>query len=353
MSEDKSTRLGSIDCMRGMDMLFIIGLGDLIWEIGALSGRATWQMQVQHATWEGLHLYDLIFPLFVYISGISMYLSQQKKQRAGQTQISQIWRLWRRALILVFLGWLINGTLSWDPESMRFASVLGLIGLSGAMAGSITTLRKGCCWHLLSAVGILGTVWLIQQYCGDYSPQNCANAAIDRLLCPGQLHNVHYDPEGPLCILSATALSLLGYLSGKVLMYGRAWQRLLILTGSGATLLLLSSCGPIIKNIWSPAFVLAAAGWGFLLLAFFHLICDLLPHRKWWLPFAVVGQNALFIYLITHIIDFKALTLRIFGGVIAQLVPANLHGAAISTGFLLLSWLLCTYMYRHRIFIRL
>lgn len=119
-------------------------------------------------------------------------------------------------------------------------------------------------------------------------------------------------------------------------MYGRAWQRLLIQTGSGATLLLLSSCGPIIKNIWSPAFVLAAAGWGSLLLAFFHLICDLLPHRKWWIPFAVVGQNALFIYLITHIIDFKALTLRIFGGVIAQLVPANLHGAAISTGFTVL-----------------
>ena len=76
MSSANDKRLYSVDALRGFDMLLIIGLGSLLWNVGALHSGSSWgrelQAQMGHAAWEGLHAYDLIFPVFVYISGVCM-----------------------------------------------------------------------------------------------------------------------------------------------------------------------------------------------------------------------------------------------------------------------------------------
>lgn len=359
MTNTPTGRLLSLDALRGLDMLVILGLDALVGQVAALFPQsAFWRgaaQQFGHVPWEGLAVYDLVFPLFVFMAGMSMFFSLRKSENSGAGALKYLARLWYRALWLVLLGFMVNGDLSWDLADMRFASVLGLIGLSGAMAGSIALLARRPLTRLGLALLLLGGVGAAQYFGGDMSRQGCVNATVDALLCPGRLHYDCIDPEGPLCIVSATSLCLAGLLCGQILLHtSRAWKRVLYLTLCGAFCLGTGLvAGPVIKNIWTPAFVLTAAGCGYLLVALFHLVIDVLQLRAWSYPLRVVGMNALFIYCFTHIIPFRALVTRIFGGTLQVCVAPEYQAVSLSACCLLLAWLLCFYLYRKGMFIRL
>lgn len=352
-------RLASLDALRGLDMSFIIGLEGVILALARqFPGSEAWQnaaWHMGHAAWQGLRVYDMIFPLFVFIAGIAMGLSMQKGRSEGRKWWQQLLKLWKRALILVVLGWLVNGALSWDAGSMRFASVLGLIGISCAAAGSMALAVRSTVWRAVAAAGLLLIVWSLQFFGGDMTPAGCINARLDQHYLPGVLHYEVLDPEGLLCLVSATALALGGMVCGGIMVQVQnPWQRLSIMAGTGVLLIVGGLyCGPIIKNIWSTGFTVSMAGWGFIIMAAMHLVVDVWGLTKWAFPLRVIGMNALFIYLATHIISFNALTARVFSGTIRCLVPERWGGVAHYAAYLLLAWGLCYLLYRRRIFIKI
>ncbi len=337
-------------------MLFIIGLDGVLRSVGAMAEGTSWgpvlQQEMGHVPWEGLHVYDLIFPLFVFFSGMAMNFSLRRRLSEGQSALRISLHAWIRAGILVFLGFMVNGTLSWD-SSMRYASVLGLIGISGALCCTLAmTLRSTRALALTAAILLL-SVWLAQHFGGEYTPDNSVNAKIDALLCPGKLYYGCYDPEGPLCVISATALALMGYLSARLLSSSYSTLKRVLIWGiGGAALILLSSFGIIIKNIWTPAFILATAGWGCVLMAIFHPCCDIITHRAWCYPLKVVGYNALFIYVFTHVTDFNKLITRLFGGVLNNFSGTS-YVLVWNIAYLLLAWLLCLYLSKRNICFRI
>lgn len=344
-------RLVSLDALRGLDILFIIGLERLLCALAGYLppdvGNAL-REQMGHVAWEGLAVYDLIFPLFVFISGVALTLSLAGHADAARRKTAT--RLWVRALVLVALGLLVNYEMRWGLAGQRYASVLGLIGISGALAGSVALALRGRLARAAVAVGLLAGVGALQACCGGWMPSTCVNARVDALLCPGRLFLGILDPEGPLCILSATGLCLLGVLAGELLreLPGSRVRRAAALGGAGVALLLLGLlCGPIIKNIWTPAFVIVSAGIGCLLLGIFHLLFDGGKLRFISLPLQIVGVNALFIYLVTSIGRFDALVTNLLDSVGAESTPL-LH----SLCYLALCWLICTYMWRRKIFIK-
>lgn len=352
-------RLASLDVLRGADMSIIIGVDMLLRSLaGHFNGNEVWQKlawHMGHAAWSGLRIYDMVFPLFVFIAGIAMSLSMQKNHRQGRRGWWQLGKMWKRALILVILGWLVNGALSWDSNSMRYASVLGLIGISCAMAGSLGLLVRSTLWRAIAAGIIVACVWVLQFFGGDMSPSGCINAWVDQHYLPGILHYTVLDPEGPLCIVSATALALSGMVCGDIIT--RVQKRLLrlgLLAGlSGIFIAGGLFCGPIIKNIWSTGFTISMIGWGFLFMAAAHLIVDICGWSKWCFPLRIIGMNALFIYICTHILPFEALTARVFSGSIRLLVPEAWCNVAHYTAYIILAWLLCYFLYRRRIFIKI
>lgn len=357
--ETPAARLTSLDALRGLDMLIILGVDALVHAIYPLySGHEFWataRAQLGHAPWEGLRLYDCVFPLFVFISGMAMCFSQLRRMESPL--LRQLLKIWVRAAVLVFLGFFINGAISWDMQHMRFASVLGLIGLSGALAGSFALLCRGrMVPNLLLVLLLLAGVGTAQYGCGDFTPRGCFNAWVDARFCPGVLHSGSYDPEGPLCILSATALCLLGYCGGRLFLnIGNAVQRALTMLGAGAVLL---AAGyylpiPIIKGIWTPSFVLCCAGIGAVLMALLHLVIDVAGLQKWCLPLRVVGLNALAAYMITHIINFQALAARLLGGTWGLFLSEGWQRVANAGAALLLAWWFCYFLYRKRVFIKL
>lgn len=359
-NEPKSGRMVSVDALRGLDMLFIIGLDALVYRLAPLyPDNAAWRLireQMGHRVWEGLTLYDTVFPLFVFLAGISMSFSLQRQMGSGRSIGRILGKLWWRALVLVVLGWVINGPLSWDTSQMRYASVLGLIGLSGALAGSWVVLSRSRMKGVLTAAGvILAAVGAAQWFGGDMMPDSCFNSKADTLLCPGVLHSGCYDPEGPLCILSACALSLLGYAGGLLLTRPDkgAIKRCAILLSAGILLMGAGMQLPVIKGIWTPGFVLSCGGIGMLLIGVLHPLTDVMGITTWCKPLVIVGSNALFIYMVTHLFSFTSLAERLSCGLLRSMLPAALLPAAYAAGALLLAWLLCLFLYRRGIFIRL
>ena len=115
-------RLTSLDALRGFDMFFIMG------GAGLLAALAKWfpcsfteelAHQMGHVEWHGLTHHDTIFPLFLFIAGISFPFSLSKQRAAGRSEGSIHWKVVSRGLILVLLGMIYNGLLGLNFEDFR------------------------------------------------------------------------------------------------------------------------------------------------------------------------------------------------------------------------------------------
>ena len=128
----KSNRLISLDALRGFDMLWIMGGERIITALADLTGAAalTWAAtQMDHVEWNGFHFYDLIFPLFLFIAGVSMPFSMDKRLAAGESKAKIYRHIFVRMITLVIFGIIYNGFLELNWGHIRYASVLARIGL--------------------------------------------------------------------------------------------------------------------------------------------------------------------------------------------------------------------------------
>lgn len=374
MKPQTNERLVSLDVLRGFDMFWIIGGGSLILALAAATQWGWLQPlaeQMHHVKWEGFHFEDLIFPLFMFISGVAIPYAITSKVEKGADRKDLLKTVIKRGLILVLLGILYNGMLQNQEllrnglPDVRFASVLGQIGLGYLFAASIVLYTKTLRARIIWLVGILSGIALLQLAvpvpgygAGLLDPEGGMNAWIDRMLLPGRLHGKTFDPEGLLCIVSAISVTLMGSVAGYILRDGRPASGrksgILLITGAVLVMaaLLLSPFYPIIKAAWTVPFNLLTAGISFVLLSIFYYTIDV---KKWtngiasWKItfFKVIGMNSITIYLGTRIINF---------GTIAGFFVGWLGGAwgewVIILGAITVEWLILYYLYRNRIFLR-
>ena len=359
-------RLLSLDTLRGFDMFWIIG-GDAFFQaLAKVTGwgwARGWAGQLDHAAWQGFHFYDLIFPLFMFISGVAIPFSLLSKAERGTDKRRVYWHLGRRALLLVFLGFVYNGLLQFDFATQRYASVLGQIGLAYFFAGLVLLNLKSFRARLAVLLGLLSAYAAVQLLvpvpgvgAGVLTPDGSINGYVDRLLLPGRLYDGVFDPEGILCVFSAVSVTLMGGLAGSFLRRERpsAGRKTLVLAAAGAGLVLLGlvlkTWYPVIKKAWTATFDIYAAGWSLILLAAFFLVVDVWKFRKWTFFFKVIGLNSITIYLGSRIIDFYPTSRFLFGGA-ARLAGAA-GGLVIEAGVIALEWVLLCYLFEKATFLR-
>lgn len=327
--------------------------------------------QLHHSVWNGFSFYDLIFPLFIFIAGVSMPFSFKKHLehhnptgRQGKKEIYIV--LIRRTILLILLGMVVNGDLHFASyEDTRFASVLGRIALSLLFA-AIIYLNTNFKSRLIWLVGILLGYWAMMTLIdvpgfgrGNLTPEGNLAAWFDRLFLPGKLHRTIYDPEGWLSTIPAVGSALLGVFTGELLNkkgLAKNLKALWILLG-GLTLVLLGSIWntvfPINKNMWTSSFVLYAGGWSLILLALFYYVIDVLGFKRWSMPLAWLGCNSILIYMAAHgIIDFKSSAYFIFGGLL-HFISSPYHDAFIWSGVAVIQFVLLWYLYKKKIFLKL
>jgi len=361
-------RLVSLDTLRGFDMLWITGGGTLVvflakavdW--GWLNAIAE---QMEHVPWAGFHFYDLIFPLFMFISGVAIPYAITGKLEKGTPKRDLVNKVTKRMLTLVIFGLLYNGAFENGFADLRYASVLGQIGLAYFFAALIVMNTKRVRTRLFWLGGILLGIALLQLAvpvpgfgAGEMTKVGSINSWIDQHFLPGKLYGGTFDPEGLLCIVSATAVTLMGSLAGTILRDGKAASArkagFLVISGAALVVvaLLLSTFYPIIKAMWTVPFDLLTAGVSFLLLSVFYYIIDVKKWRGWILFFQVIGLNSITIYMVVRIFGMSLANIsKFFLGWLAN--PAGDFGMVILTiGGIAFEWLLLYYLYKKRIFLR-
>jgi predicted acyltransferase len=352
---DKPTRLVSLDALRGFDMIWIVGGREVVAAAAAWTGWSALERverELHHVEWNGFTFWDLVFPLFLFLAGVSFPLSLDARRAKGHTDGRVRRHVIVRGLLLVALGVLYNVGPSFDFSNVRYASVLGRIGLAWMFAALIA-LRAGvrgqCLWVVALLFGYWGALTLVPvpgQAAPSLAPGETLTDWVDRALLPGRLHRTVRDPEGLLATLPAIATALLGMLAGRVLSAPiPGWRRVLWLTLGGLLALALGAWWdtffPINKNLWSSSFVLWTAGWSALLLAAFHLVVDLWGAGRLAFVFTVVGTNSIAAYLLSRFVDFEELSARVVRG---ELLPAVVGLAAL--------WGVLYFLYRRRWFLR-
>jgi predicted acyltransferase len=358
-------RLLSLDALRGFDMFWITGGGYLV-TVMAKNSSSGWlhklAEQMEHVPWNGFHFFDLIFPLFMFISGIAIPFALVSKLERKVPKAELAKKAFKRAMILVLLGLVYNGVFSNGFENPRFASVLAQIGLAYFFASMIVIYAKSLRNRLYWLAGILTGIGIIQLLipvpgigAGVLTPEGCINGYFDRMFLPGRLYGRSFDPEGLLCIVSAVTVTLMGSVAGHFLRDKKTNDRkkikTLALTGiSAITLaLLLSTFYPIIKACWTVPFNLLTAGLGFLLITLFYWIIDVKGWKKWSFFFRVIGMNSIFIYMLTDIANPGNIAKYLFGWTVLW----GDFGQIISIiGTIMLVWSLLYYMYKKNIFLK-
>ena len=356
-------RLQSLDVLRGFDMFWITGGGYLAVVLSQLTGAKWLADQMEHVEWAGFHFEDLIFPLFMFIAGVAIPFAVGSKLDKNVPRKRLLGKVFKRMLILILLGILYNGTFKNGFADGRIASVLGQIGIGYFFASLIYIYFPELKNRIIWLAGILVGYSIIQLLvpvpgfgAGVLTPEGCINGYIDRLFLPGRLYGGTYDPEGIMCSLSATGVTLMGTFAGSILRKRQTtdWQKIgyMATTGAGFIVLalVLSTFYPIIKKCWTSTFNILTGGIGFLLMALFYLIIDHWKIRGWAFYFRVIGMNSIFVYLFVRIIDMQPVTEFFFGWLAKPL--GDTGGLLLLICGLALIWLLLYYMYKKKIFLR-
>ena len=361
-------RLASLDALRGFDMFWIVGGGTLA---TALSGYVAWPWldwvveHLEHKKWDGFAYYDLIFPLFLFIAGVAMPFSLTRRLEDGERKRRLYVRVFRRAALLVLLGFIYNGLLRFDWETMRYPSVLGRIGLAYLFAALIV-LRFGVISQFIWLVVILLGYWAAMTLipvpghgAGVLTMEGSLAGYVDRAVLPGRLYKEVHDPEGLLSTIPAIGTALLGALAGALLRARRPGPILttIILAAAGWACLeigeLWNLTFPINKNLWTSSFALVAGGRSLLLLAGFYFVIDVCRLEFLVFPFIVIGMNPITIYLCAHgLIDFQHTTQALFGGALEHYAQEPLRPVLWALSVLLVEWLFLFFLYRKKVFLR-
>ncbi|QHS63234.1 acyltransferase family protein [Chitinophaga agri] len=379
MSKQTGGRLVSLDALRGFDMFWIMSGEHIIHELAKATNWPVFRVmsaQLHHTVWNGFTFYDMIFPLFLFISGISMPYSMQKKvQLAGVGEAFELpWKdkkalylsMLRRTLLLIILGCIVNGLLAFRGyEQTRFASVLGRIGLAWFFAGLIylnNDVRKQLCY----LVAILSGYWAMMEFipvpgygAGVLTMEGSFESYVDRLLLPGKLHDGIHDPEGIMSTIPAVGTALMGILTGTFLRDGKFSMRekacFLFAAGIGFVLLglLWDTVFPINKRLWTSSFVVYTAGWSLLLLSIFYWVIDVAGFQRWAFLFIIIGTNSILIYMCAEgLVNFKYTADYIFGGAIRHL-PLLWQPVLAAMSVTFVQLILLYILYRNKLFLKI
>lgn len=360
-------RLQSLDTLRGFDMAMLVGGGGILIALAELTGW-NWMealaTQQHHVEWQGFRFYDMIFPLFMFISGVAIPYAINSKLEKGVAKSRLLKKILVRLVALIALGILYNGATQRGFTNLRYVSVLSQIGFGYFFAALICLYSrsiKGCIYWLL---GILVGISALQLFvpvpefgAGTFEPATTINAWLDQRLIPGRLHGKVFDPEGILCIISAISITLMGALAGYVIRSSaqtpskKALYIALAGVGVITVALALSPFYPIIKKMWTVPYVLLAAGVSALLLSLFYFVIDVKGSKNWTLFFRVFGMNSITIYLANRIIDFHDIS-RFFLNWTSVHINEQWGAVFIAIGVLTLQWALMLFLYRKKIFLR-
>ena len=322
----QNSRLLSLDILRGITIAGMI----------MVNNPGSWEYAyapLKHAHWHGLTPTDLVFPFFMFIMGVSTFMSLRKFNFTPTS--AAVWKVVRRTILIfvigLALGWfgqLMRGLAAGESfgvaashfDTLRILGVLQRLALAYGLAALIALLVKDKQLPWIIATLLAGYYLILRYGRGFEMSEENIIAVVDKALWgPAHMYKdttpegvrIAFEPEGLLSTIPSIAHVLIGFLFGKMIVENRnnhtkvekllIWGTILAFSG----LLLQYGC-PINKKIWSPTFVLVTTGFAAQLLGLLIWIIDIHKKEKWSRFFHAFGVNPLIVY--------------VFAGVLANLV---------------------------------
>jgi predicted acyltransferase len=365
-------RLTSLDVIRGIAIALMI-------LVNSPGGEAYYDF-LQHANWNGWTLADLVFPLFIFIVGVSVPFAFTSKLDKGTSRKKLLIRIAQRTIILFILGVFIsNFPFGFDLATFRIMGVLQRIALCYLFASLVFLYLKPK-WQTRLTLSIPIVYWILMTLIpvpgyglGVLTENGNLSGYIDRLLLGRHIYSFTgtYDPEGLLSTLPAVGTALIGVLAGQYLKSNtkpKVKTVKLLLFGSIclAIGLLWNFWFPINKNLWTSSYVTFTGGIAIILLATCYFIIDVKRHITWSKPFSILGLNAILAYVLSEIVNLILIytNIQVSGTLnisLKSLIYENLfaswagplHGSFIyALAFLAFCWAVATILYWEKIFVK-
>lgn len=387
---ERPKRLLALDVLRGITIAGMI----------LVNNPGGWDeiyAPLQHASWNGLTPTDLVFPFFMFIMGVSSYLSLRKYDFKFSTPV--VWKIVKRTVLIflvgLFLAWfsmflrgVYNGAELWESvmtfDHIRILGVLPRLALCygvGSLLGIIFS-RRALKW-IVAVMLVAYAVILVVGNGFEFTEHNVI-AIVDRAVL-GEAHMytdyvngecLKFDPEGFLSTLPSIAHMLIGFLCGALIVNNKNNEtriNKLFIIGTVLTFagFLLSYGLPINKKIWSPTFVLTTCGLASSFLALLIWIIDIKGYRSWGRFFEVFGVNPLFLYCLSAVLALVVgLTKFSWSGAEEGVISIKnfvyqvcllpvccgdkaMASAAFAVLFVLLNWCVGYVLYKKKIYIKL
>ncbi len=360
---DKPKRLMALDALRGFDMFWIIGGSAIFTGLARVTGAPleTLVPQFEHARWEGLHFFDLIWPLFMFIAGVSIPLSIDRRKAMGASRRGIYIHAVRRSLILFFLGMILQGgLLEWDLSKLHpcysvlhgiaagyLIAVIVAVELKPGNQVIVTALFLLAYWAVIMLVPVPG------KGAGILTPDGNLATWFDQQV----LGRFHYGENTWFLSYPVFAASVLaGVMAGHILkMPVRETRKVILMAAAGAGCIVLgllwSTLFPVIKLMWTSSFVLMGAGFGFIMLSLFYWIIEVRGYRRWAFFFRVIGMNSITVYFLAMLISFRQIGNIFVGSLLSRIGPWD--DFVSSAAALTILWLLLYRMYRTGTFVKL
>jgi predicted acyltransferase len=362
-------RLTSLDVLRGITIALMILVNN--------PGGVAYYNFLQHASWNGWTLADLVFPFFIFIVGASIPFAFMSKLDQGMSRKKLLTHVVRRTTILFVLGLFINGFPAFDTTTFRIMGVLQRIALCYLFASLVFLFLKPK-WRIYLTIAIPIAYWMLMTLIpvpgfgpGVLTENGNLAGYVDRLLLNGHLYAKTWDPEGLLSTLPAVATALIGILAGQHLKSNAKPQAKTVnLLFFGSISLAIGSLWgfwfPINKSLWTSSYVAFTGGIALILLATCFFIIDAKGYIAWTKPFTMLGLNSIFIYVLSEIINLTLIYTNIpiaentslpLKSLIYERLFASwagpLHGSFIyALAYLAFCWTIAAILYRKRIFVK-
>lgn len=339
-THSSSKRLESLDALRGFDLFFLVALGPLMHSL-ARTANVEWLNEsmwvFSHVSWEGFSPWDLIMPLFLFMSGISMPFSLSHYKSISDKR-PLLRRLAKRILLLWIFGMMCQGNLlALDPNTIYlYSNTLQAIA-TGYLITALLFLFTSRRTQIITAVVLLLVYWTAMQFItvdgyggGNYTPQGNLAEWIDNTVL-GRFRDTAQVIDGKVVVadwyhytwilsslnFGVTVLTGLfaGYIAKDKI---EEKKKLKLYFGTGITMVIAGWLWnfqmPVIKTIWTSSMVLVSSGYCFLLMGLFYYWIDYKGHRSGITWLKVYGMNSIVAYMLANVVNFRCIGESLFYG---------------------------------------
>ena len=370
-------RLESLDVLRGADLFFLLAVGPIMRRlIKTLDvewlNKCGWLFD--HVEWQGFSPWDLIMPLFVFMTGITIPFALGR-MREERTYGKALWRILRRVVVLWVLGLICQGGLFDKSDSTIYLYTNTLQAIAVAYAGAaimflFTNLRT----QIITAAVLLLGYWAAMEFIsvdgyggGNYTPNgNLAewidNAVLGRFRDGAKVvdgvvefkDGYHY--TWILSSLTFIVTGMLGMFAGVIAKSTMEEKRKLWwLAGAGIAMvaagLVWNIWHPIIKMIWTSSMTLFTGGLCFLLLWLCYYLIDYKGYRKGLTLFKVYGMNSIAAYMLPKFIKVRAVLAALLYG-LAYFFGDEWTAMIVTVANVVVQYYILYFMYKREIFLK-